>query len=185
MDRVEILDNLKLLGGVARGRGRVVDVAVFGGAAVVLAWDFRPATRDVDAVAMEAADGPFLREAAAEVARMKGLPSDWLNDAVKGFIRDKQDLRELPEFSADENCGLRVFVPTAEYMLAMKCLAMRSAEVAQDIEDIKSLLAELGIREVDEALDIVGRYYPDEALTPKTRFGLEEILEQNNGKAGS
>ena len=179
MDRAEIIDGLRMLGEIARERGRVVDIAVYGGAAITLAWEFRASTRDVDAVAVDAKDGRFLREAAAKVAEIKGLEPDWINDAVKGFIHDKQELEELPVFSSEENCGIRVFVPSAEYMLAMKCMAMRLDEPqSRDAEDIGNLLAELGIREVDVALDIVRRYYPDGVIAPKVRFGLEEIIEQ-------
>jgi hypothetical protein len=34
----------------------------------------------------------------------------------------------------------------------------------------------VGVRTAEEAIDLVARYYPADALPPKTRFGLEEIF---------
>ena len=178
MTKHEIIAGLQALGELAREDNRVIDIAIYGGAAIVLAWNFRVATKDVDAVVMNAQDGEFLRAAVAKVAAAKGFAPDWLNDAVKGFLHQKQDLQELPLFSGHENCGIRVFTPTAEYMLAMKCMAMRLGEGSQDAADIRSLLATLKIQTLDAAMDIVARYYPEEMIAPRVRFGLEELIEQ-------
>lgn len=184
MDRAEIIANLQALGDMARREGRTVDIAVYGGAAIVLVWNFRVSTRDVDAVVLDARDSQFLRDAVAEVANAKGLEPDWMNDAVKGFIHERQDLEALPLFSDEANCGIRVYAPSAEYMLAMKCMAMRLGEPqSQDASDIRDLLALLGIQELEAALDIVRRYYPDGRIAPKVRFGLEELLEQGKPQA--
>ncbi|MFZ4516400.1 MAG: DUF6036 family nucleotidyltransferase [Acidimicrobiia bacterium] len=60
------------------------DVFVVGGAAMCVAYDARPATRDVDAIFHPSEE---VRVAAAVVARAQvGIPDDWLNDAVKGFL---------------------------------------------------------------------------------------------------
>jgi hypothetical protein len=64
------------------------------------------------------------------------------------------------------------------YLFAMKCLAMRTGgvEAKQDMADIRLLAAEIGIRETERALEAVARYYPEGRLSPKTRFGIEEIF---------
>lgn len=64
----------------------------------------------------------------------------------------------------------------------MKCLAMRAGGVdqSQDIEDIRQLGLALNLRNAEEALDMVMRYYPAGRLSPKTRFGLEEIFGESN-----
>lgn len=182
MDKTQIIAALGLLAEIARREGRVIDIAIYGGAAIILAWGFRVSTMDVDAVCMDTKANPFLRKAVAEVAEAQGLEADWLNDAVKGFIHGKQDLRELPLFCKAENPGLRVFVPSAEYMLAMKSMAMRLEPHSTDADDIESLLDTLGIDHVDAALDIVSKYYPDNLIAPKVRFGLEEIIARRHEK---
>ncbi len=48
-----------------------------------LVFHAREATRDIDALIVPAAE---LRLAAQTVSRNEGLPDDWLNDAVKGFL---------------------------------------------------------------------------------------------------
>lgn len=59
------------------------EVFLVGGAAITLAYDTRRATRDVDAV-FEPKQTVYA--AARRVADSHGLPDDWLNDAVKGFL---------------------------------------------------------------------------------------------------
>jgi hypothetical protein len=47
---------------------------------------------------------------------------------------------------------------------------------SSDIDDIKLLAREIGIRSSKEALSLVERFYPHNVLEPKTRLGLEEIF---------
>ena len=71
--------------------------------------------------------------------------------------------------------------PTAEYMLAMKCMASRVAYTDAepgDIADIRFLLAHLRIRTVSDALAIVERFYPPGRIPPRTSYGLESILAE-------
>jgi len=71
---------------------------------------------------------------------------------------------------------LRVFVAHSEYLLAMKCAAMRLGAEFHDLDDVRYLLRWLNITELDEALRIVTRYFDDERLLSKTRLALEELL---------
>jgi hypothetical protein len=60
----------------------------------------------------------------------------------------------------------------------MKCMAMRldDPEGARDVEDIRRLIGFLGLGSAEEVLRIVERFYPQERILPKTRFGIEEIM---------
>lgn len=142
---------------------------------MVLAFNARAATRDVDAIFEPAAT---IREAAALVQAEQGLPDAWLNDGAKGFLSDTPDVDagDLPQFE-----GLRVVAPTAEYMLAMKCMASRVAygdAEPGDIGDIRFLLAHLGIGTVHDALAIVERFYPAGRIPPRATYLLESVLEE-------
>ena len=75
---------LRKLDAKAKASAVIVDMAVYGGAALALVFDLRQATRDVDAVVHGAPD--FLRRAVAEVADEEGWPVDWLNDGVRVFV---------------------------------------------------------------------------------------------------
>ena len=168
------------LGELARSAERVVDVAVYGGAAMILTFPARPATRDVDAVVR--GDSSFLRDAVASVARSRGWSDRWLNDAVKGFLseRDPQSVTLFRSYPSEAASALRVFLAQPEYLLAMKCIAMRvsEAESSPDRDDIKALLRHLGLKTVDQVLDIIARYYPHNLIRPKTQFGVEEIIAE-------
>ena len=128
-------------------------------------------------------DPQFLREAAEIVAVRNGWPENWINDAVKGFVSSRQDVQLYIEFPREaESPGLRVFTPTPEYMLAMKCMAMRTGaeENRSDIDDIKNLVRMTGVKSTQDILAIVEKYYPAKLVTPRTLFGIQEILESMN-----
>jgi len=170
MDREEIELLLRRLSGFLSQRGVVGEIALYGGAAMVLAHRARLATKDVDAVFVPKQE---VYEAAAEVARECGAENDWLNDAVKGFLSERNEtslLLDLP--------GLKVFVASPEYLLAMKCMSMRLGKEETDLEDVRFLMNHLGLREAKEVLDLVGRYYPEDRIQPKTRFAVEEICQK-------
>ena len=144
------------------------ELYLVGGAVMCLAFDARPATRDVDAYFEPTA---LIREAAGRVAARVGAPIDWLSDAVKGYLSPQGDFNpylELPH--------LRVFVATPEYLLAMKVASMRLGEEFHDLDDVRYLLRYLNVTSAAEALAIVTRYFDESVLLPKSRLALEELL---------
>ena len=178
LSREDILRGLRRLDEMARKANLVVEIAIYGGAALCLAFDTRAATRDVDVVIRSATQ--FVRKAAREIARDEGWPEAWLNDGVKGFIAASEDLRLMREFSATGAEGLRIFVPSPEYLFAMKCMSMRAEGLdgSHDISDIEALADIAGIADAGEALAIVESFYPSSRIPAKVRFGVEEIMER-------
>jgi hypothetical protein len=71
-------------GAQARREGKVIDLAIYGGSALMLASNFRIATQDVDAV-VEGDQGTLDRLADA-IARTRNWPRDWLNDGVRTYL---------------------------------------------------------------------------------------------------
>ncbi len=144
------------------------DVFIVGGAAMTVAYDARPATRDVHGIWHPTAE---VRSAAGRVAaRHDDIDPDWLNDAVKGFLPSKPP---APTSVIYEGQCLTVSVPTSEYLLATKLLASR---VGRDEDDIRLLYRRCGLSTVEEGLDLVERYYPGRPIEAKVRFYLEELL---------
>jgi len=170
MNNEEIETLLRLLSERLVARGLVGEVALYGGAAMVLAHRARLSTKDVDAVFVPKQE---IYQSVAEVAAEQGVEKDWLNDAVKGFLSEKNEILPLCDYP-----GLKVFVAAPEYLLAMKCLSMRLGRDDTDLADVRFLMNRLGLRNAAQVLDLVGRYYPDDRIQPKTRFAIEEICQQ-------
>ncbi|MCS6920180.1 MAG: nucleotidyltransferase [Fimbriimonadales bacterium] len=165
LNRDTILDALTRLAAVLAAQGVQGEMYLVGGAAMAIAYDARRATRDIDAVF---APKQAVYEAARTVAEELGLPENWLNDAVKLYLRgedpEPQPVLDLP--------GLRVQVASPRYLLALKLLASRR----EDESDIRLLLNQLHIQSVEDALSVLLSIYPETQVLPKTRFMLEEIF---------
>ena len=147
--------------------GARAELFLVGGAALAVAYDATRATRDLDAVFIPT---DVVRQAAAAVARHRGLTEDWLNDAVKGFLPGPDpDAQRF--YSSD---SLIVDVASPRYLLAMKLFAAR-AEI--DADDIILLYRQLGFTTVDEGLDLVEQAYPGWPIPAKVRFLLTEIVD--------
>ncbi len=144
------------------------EIYLVGGAVMCLVFDARPATRDVDAFFRPTR---VIREAAARVAAKEGVPEAWLNDAVKGYLSPRGEFDPYLEMA-----HLRVFTARPEYLLAMKCVAMRLGAEFRDLDDVRYLLRSLNVTSVAAALEIVTRYFDDRLVAPKTRLVLEELL---------
>jgi hypothetical protein len=176
-DRATIEKAFERLGEMAVAAGKLVEISIYGGSALLLTLNQRPATKDVDAVFDK--DRAFVRQAAASIADEFGWPQDWLNDGVKGYLSqgDAGAKTLFRSYPAGEPTGLRVLVASLPYLFAMKCLAMRAGAYERgDIEDIRELGEALGVGSPEQALAIVARYYPLGRLPPKTQFGIEEIF---------
>lgn len=168
LGREEILAVLHDLAEELDRKGVRAEVFLVGGAAMTLAYDTRRATRDVDAI-FEPKQTVY--EAARRVADNHGLPDDWLNDAVKGFLHgsdpDAVPVLDIP--------GLRVDVASPRYLLAMKLLAARD----EDVDDILFLYRLCGFRTVEEGLDLVEAAYPGMKIPVRVQYLLEEHLGQS------
>jgi hypothetical protein len=142
------------------------EICMYGGAVMCLAYNARPATKDVDAVFEPVKQ---IRTAAGRIAEKHGLNQDWLNYAVKMFLvpHERKILFDLP--------NLKIYIPTPDYLLAMKTLSARPD--TSDLQDIEFLIARLDLQSVDDVASIVAQYYPHKQMKPATQFLLEEIFE--------
>ena len=143
------------------------EVCLYGGAVMCLAYNARPATKDVDAVFEPVR---YIRKAAAAVAEAHGLPKDWLNYAVKMFLVP-HERRILFDMS-----HLKVFIPPPDYLLAMKTLAARAN--TDDRSDMELLIDKLNLQGAEQVLEIVKHYYPHKQVKPATEILLEEIFDR-------
>ncbi|WP_216892459.1 hypothetical protein [Nocardia alni] len=167
LDRDAIIALLTELGNALAAEGEHADLFLAGSESMALAYSTRRATRDLDAVFEPK---QVIYAAAENIARTHGLATDWLNDAVKGFLPGT-DPNATTLF---EHPGISVRVASPPYLFAMKAAAAR---IERDAEDLQYLYRLSGFRSVDEALDCVTQYYPPHLLTPKTELILRELLE--------
>jgi hypothetical protein len=116
-------DILRALSALAAAlpNGPQVELWVVGGAAVVLLFDARDSTRDIDAFALDPEANRSLRATAETIAEQLELPPDWLNDGAKGYVRGLEPGTVLLETST-----LLVRSVSIAQLLAMKLSAWRA-----------------------------------------------------------
>lgn len=195
LENEHISQAFSLLSEKLRDKGISMEICIYGGSALVFGYRMRMATHDIDfrIVRMETMAKntggkqedlmSTIRRSIRAVGLELGGDEGWMNDGVKGFVSALESLPQeadkhkkvVAEYPEGNFPSLRVCVPSLEYLLAMKSMAMRGAEEGQDRRDIKNILEELGIRDYNKAIDIVERFYPG-MLPPKAFFGLQEII---------
>ena len=148
-------------------RGVSGDVFVFGGAAMVLGFDARPATRDVDAVWEP--HTAVLEEAWA-VADELQLPRSWLNEQASSYL-PAHPARTGAEAVENDGAALRVTAASAELLLAMKARAARRG----DLPDVALLARHLGLASVSAVIEVAERVF-SEALPMRQRMVLEDMF---------
>ena len=72
---------------------------------------------------------------------------------------------------------MRVFVPSPEYLLVMKLMAMRidPAGDKSDVADILNLLDIVGFTTEEAVIDFAASFYPAERISPRLRFGIRTL----------
>jgi predicted nucleotidyltransferase len=105
----EIREAFAALSDELQQKGTPAELIVVGGAALVLLFQARESTKDVDAYFVRP-EGSVVRTAAEAAARRLGLPEDWLNDGAKGYL---------------------VGVTSGEVLYASSWLTVRAASIAQ------------------------------------------------------
>jgi predicted nucleotidyltransferase len=144
-------------------------IYLVGGTALMLGFDARQATRDVDAVVTPR---DRVLATAREVARRRDLPDDWLNASAANFVPPHPE-DPHPTLLISRG-GVRVEIASAEMLLAMKIRASRGR---QDIDDIRFLLRVLDVRTIEDALSIYERVYEEDPLPARARPILNELLD--------
>ena len=148
-------------------KGEVAEIGIVGGTVMCLVFQARNATKDVDAIFEPT---KIVRDLAKLVGEEEGVGENWLNDGAKAYIQGdftKQDLLNLS--------NLRVWAPSADYMLAMKCISARWD--TNDKSDVIFLIKYLKLKKAKEVFSIIEMYYPKKQIPPKTQFLVEEIFE--------
>jgi hypothetical protein len=103
-DRDQLLAALSEIGTAALAAGTRLDIAVFGGAALMPAGNFRFSTEGVDIAEIGHPWPDWLSDVVASIAQRNGWSDRWLNEAVSAFLspvaRPDRDLVFLGTFRA-------------------------------------------------------------------------------------
>lgn len=165
--REQILDLLRDLSDELEAEGVQAEMFVVGGAAIALAYNQRRITADVDAI-FEPKEVVYA--AAARVAeRHPGVPNDWLNDGVKGFLPGPDSKAVV----ALQTPGVVVRTASPAYLLALKVQASR---IDRDVDDIRFLAGLCGATTADGVLAIATRVLGHENLAPKAQYVVQELF---------
>jgi hypothetical protein len=135
LSRETIEQALYRLGEQANDAGESLTLIIVGGTALMLGYNARNSTRDVDAFMMTPPERSQTRQWALMVAQELGLPADWLNDGAKGFM---QGVSQGPLLLSGR--GIMVYQVSPEQLLAMKLGAWRGG---QDRDDARVVLMSL------------------------------------------
>lgn len=165
-----MFDALARVGDLLARDGVVADVHIVGGAVMVMEYDARDATADIDAFAYEPHGA--VERAVAAVARDMDLPRSWLNQQASAFVPRAADWRRSRSF---DHANLHVYAIAPEQLLAMKVRAGRPT----DAEDIRILCRLLSIATVDEAEEMTQRAFPGDAVPARGLALVRDILSRD------
>ncbi len=183
-NRDALLDAFDQIGRAAASAGTKLQIAVYGGSALMLASNFRFATEDVDVSRLEYPLPGWLAIVVDKIAEENGWHNDWFNGGVAFHLSSLADHAldhlEFGTFPRDGTPpGLVVSVPSAEYLLALKLKAARVTDpVRGETErlDILNRMKVVGISTAEEAIALLGRYFPvSAASSDKQRFLLNNM----------
>jgi len=150
--------------------GERAELVVVGGAAVVLLFEARETTKDVDAF-FSLPEAARVRGAAARVAQHLDLPEDWLNDGAKGYLVGVTRGAVLYE-----SPFLIVYAASLAQLLAMKLAAWRDAV---DREDARLLLTRMQGSAAD-VWDLVRPLVPPHQID-KASYAFQDLWEAIHG----
>lgn len=171
LSRQEIIQALERLGELAQQQGDSIELLLVGGAAMVLMYNARPATRDVDVLILSPPQARIVRELAEQVAQERDLFSDWLNDGAKGYLVGLSEGAVV--FAAP---GIVVKRPAIAQLLAMKLSAWRDDV---DIADARQLLQSMKGSQQQVWTAVEPYLVPGAEL--KAYYAFLDLWEANNG----
>ena len=174
LQRAQVLRALTRLGELCVEARLKAEIAIYGGTVMMIAYDCREATKDVDAIFRPvSALEPLIRR----IAREQDLPEDWMNAGVQPFVAPREARIEFAQLRIP---GLAITRPSAEYLLAMKCLAARLPKPRSrgDTADVKFLIRKLGLTSIAQIDAIVADYYGDRRLEAGKRWLIEKLIAE-------
>jgi hypothetical protein len=192
LDRDTLLAAFDEIGRAAAAAGTRLQIAVYGGSALMLASNFRFSTEDADVSPLENPWPGWLRQVVECITVANKWAADWFNDGVAFHLSPLADRAidhlEFGSFPRDGTPpGLIVHVPSAQYLLALKLKAIRVSDPRrgdQERLDILNLMRVVGVANIDEAISVFARFFPTSAANAeKQRFLLKYMNQEGANDA--
>jgi hypothetical protein len=184
LNRHTVEEAFRIMGEHLRDRRVMGEIVIYGGTALMLQFEWRSSTEDVDAVITSSDNHGEVQRAVHHAAKRLGLPMSWLNESVSSYASrhekptDRIPMGIYPDYNRP---ALRVLVAGARYMLAMKIAAVRRRTWSdKDFSDVVSLSAELDIGDYQAFADIYADFYPDEKIPTETALRLHRLIAERS-----
>jgi hypothetical protein len=176
LDKETAFRALQRLAELAREKEIHLSLTIYGGTVMMLAYNARPGTKDIDAIFRPREEAKPLVE---QVAKELNLDVDWLNDDVKVWVAENEQGALIPFAEMSEVVGVSVKRPSAKYMLAMKARAARLPLPGQsgDYDDLVYLLRHTKTTTLEEVDKLVETYFLQDCLPEKNRAIVEAALK--------
>jgi hypothetical protein len=130
------------------GNKTPAEIILVGGAAILLKYNFRKSTNDVDAIIYSSS---VVKDAINITGEKHNLPNDWLNTDFKNTKSYSDKLFEVSKHYKTFLNILEIRTIDAEYLIAMKLMSGR--EYKNDLSDISGILQEHKINNKEIKLD--------------------------------
>lgn len=145
----------KLLKKKVHNKNLSVEIVIVGGASVLLNYNFRDTTVDVDCIDVHNA---LMNEIVSEIALKHNLPTDWINTDFKKTESYSRKLINYSSYYKTFNGILNVRTIKGEYLIAMKIVSGRKYK--NDYSDIYGIIkwhkdnkAIMTMSQIDRAID--------------------------------
>ena len=175
LTRADLLEALRELILELRAQKVRGEIRIVGGAALALSYFERDVTQDIDVMNVRGGDNEAVAEAARSVASKLDLNETWLNfevTRIDALPTLGKEVEWHTIFSSDE---ITIQVASAEALLAMK---LRANRPGRDVNDIRALLAVVGITDVASAEKLYESFYPGDALPDRAIHILDNLFAE-------
>ncbi len=168
----------KLLKKKIRNKNLSVEIIVVGGASILLNYNFRDTTVDIDCIDVHDA---LMNEVVNEVANKYDLPTNWINTDFKNTSSYSQKLVNYSSFYKTYYGVLNIRTIKGEYLIAMKIVSARKYK--NDYSDIYGIIKwykdnniDLSMDQIDKSID---ELYSSHNRVDKDAYKFTKHLVEN------
>lgn len=163
-----------------RGRGTPMEIILVGGASILVNYDFRVSSYDIDAYYAKAS---IMKECINAVGDKFGLPNGWVNDDFMKTSSFTPKIIEYSKYYKKYSGVLTVRTVKAEYLVAMKLVSGRKYK--KDLSDVAGIIYEQQLAGAPLTYEMIDRavieLYGDwKRISEDSKDMLKKILSCDN-----